>query len=278
MDSKKYDTNVCNFNHLGTMLLTVKTPTDHIVHFFPMTGRTSKTSAYKWRNTAPSKVLAFLALLYFTSKPGTPERAFAVYMITHTRLEQPLVFMSTMAAMFGVQWKSTRDPKAISLLDLDYPDQPAGEVRCPLDAFSYDIVIAFIKTMIGQISVTAMTDLIKASPSQWTAAQKRISCVPGSLRLASDLNHLLAGNKHAVSWASAASDIVDSHKIIGVSARTLNGLRRGDGVVISAVARQIPLTELMAKAKHIAAKCTNEKRLYEVKWHDDKSVMIKRRR
>lgn len=212
--------------------------------------------------------MAFLALLLFTSPSDSLEYRFAAKRLCEIREQNPLIWSATMAAMYGVHWTISCDLKAIWLMSLSY--QPKDS-----DTFSDDLVIAFVKTLIGQISINSMLHQIQASLGQWKDSQERIKKIPGSSQLASDLSHLLAGNKSLVSWASKNKTLKNT-RITGVSQRTLRGCRRGDDILISASARRLTISELLRRATRLAASATDKKRFYLAKTLSNDAVCITR--
>lgn len=234
----------------------MKPPPDHITVHYPMTSPTRRHASCVWRRANPSRCMAFMALVYL-SHPDSPERRLAAKWLVDFRSASRLNFMATMASMFGSRWLQSSDHRVLSLRNLDASD--CHEVD-PRDA---GLWMPFMLCMVGQVRVEALVELIRENPELWESDLTRVRAIPGSDRLLSDVQRILESRHDEVSWAVPTSTR-QSSVIRGVTDRNVRSLRPGDAIILDPMPRMMSLPELIRRARAIALRCSNDRRLFTV--------------
>lgn len=162
--------------------------------------------------------------------------------------------MATMAAMFGVQWLQSDDPRVLSIRHID------ASSCLDVDPEQAGLWLPFMLVMVGEIKTRMLVSLIEANPVRWQKELPRIKKIPGSSQLLSDIEHLLAGEPDRVSWAQPR---FKKSAIPHLSERSLNMLRPGDAIVLDPASRKMSLSELLRRATAIAALLTNSRKFYQ---------------
>lgn len=195
--------------------------------------------------------------LIFLSYPDSPERTLAARWLREFRSSARLNWMATMAAMFGTRWLQSEDEKVLAMRSVSESDSvPSGENPDGLWA-------TFLLVMIGQVPLDSLIDLVRSNLDLWDQEILRISALPGSSRLIDDIRLILSGQHDRVSWNSSPSTKMSS-EVSGVNDRVLRGLRRGDAVLADPSSRHMSLSELLRRCRAIAARNTDDRRLYTV--------------
>jgi len=232
----------------------MKPPLDHITIHYPMTGRIRKSSAVVWRRARPSRCMAFMTLVFLSSR-HLPEGRLAARWLIDFGAASRLNFMATMAAMFGSGWLRSSDHRVLSLRNLSASD------CLEVDPEEAGLWLPFMLCMVGQVRVEGLVDLIRDNPLHWERDLPRVRAIPGSDRLLADLDLILAGRHGEVSWA--ASVCKDSPEFIqGLTERSVRSMRPGDALILEPASRSISLSGLLKKAGSVALGCSDDRRLY----------------
>jgi len=235
----------------------MKTPSDHITIHFPMTGRTPRDSSYVWRRARPSRAMAYMVLLFFTSTPDSLVHDTACRWLRHFWLSARLNWKATMAAMFGVSWVRQPD-KRISAI------RAVSEKDCPAIEDSHDrFVVPFILAMIGQVPLQGLVELIRENRGQWDSDRADILRLPGAIDFCRDIDCILEGRTADVSWIESRTSR-NASPIRGVTDRSVRSMRPGDALVLDPASRGMSLSGLLQKARAIALRCSSDRRLFTV--------------
>lgn len=236
---------------------TMKTPSDHITVHYPMTGRTPRTSNYVWRRARPSRAMAYMVLLFLStdrdSRPNEIARSWLHDLWSSARL----TWQATMAAIFGVTWLRRPNERIQMVRDASERPRQAIVQRGP------EMTSPFILAMIGQVPLRRLIELIRENPDQWNRDRPEILELPGAPEFIQDIDHILEGRADQVSWAMAAPTHQSSH-IQGVTDRNVRSLRPGDAIVLDPAPRMMSLSELLRRARAVALRCSDDRRLFTV--------------
>ena len=232
----------------------VKPPPDHITVHYPMTGRIHKSSAVVWRRARPSRCMAFMTLVFLSSR-HLPEGRLAARWLIDFGAASRLNFMATMAAMFGSRWLQSSDHRVLSLRNLSASD------CLDVDPEEAGLWMPFMLCMVGQVRVEGLTELIRDNPLHWERDLPRVKAIPGSDRLLADVDLILAGRHGEVSWAVPVRG--ESPELIqGLTERSVRSMRPGDALILEPASRSISLSGLLKKARSVALGCSDDRRLY----------------
>lgn len=233
----------------------MKPPADHIAVHFPMPHRTRTDSSYVWRRARPSRCMAFMTLVFFSYPDDSGEHHVAGRWLATFKKTARLNFMATMAAMFGVRYLSSQDHRATRLRQID-----VETFKTP-SADDAGLWLSVLMTMVGQLPVMSLKELVLANPELWAADFARVRAIPGADSLVEDLARLISGNYDALSWERSPSTREPS-RIRNVNDRTIRALRPGDAMLLSPASRTVSLAELLKRGRAAALRCSDDRRLY----------------
>jgi hypothetical protein len=201
--------------------------------------------------------MAYMVLLFFTSTPGSLANDTARRWLRQFWLSARLNWQATMAAMFGVSWIRQQDERVLAI-------RAASEQDCPAIEDSHDrFIVPFILAMIGQIPFRGFLELVRENRGQWDADRADILRLPGSDRLHADIQAILENRPDEVSWIGSLPSR-HSSPIRGVTDRSVRSMRPGDAFVLDPASRGMSLSGLLQKARAIALRCSDDRRLFTV--------------
>ncbi len=236
----------------------MKTPSDHITVHFPMTGRTLRNSSHVWRRARPSRAMAYVVLLFFTSTPDSLVHDTARRWLRQFWSSARLNWQATMAAMFGVSWIRQQDERVLAL-------RAASERDCPAIEDSHDrFIVPFILAMIGQVPLRGLLELIRENRGQWDSDRSDILRLPGAVDFCRDIDCILEGRSDDVSWARSSENLHDRSHVSGINHRQMRSLRAGDSVLLDPLSRGLSLRELERRCQAIALRESDDRHLYSV--------------
>jgi len=235
----------------------MKTPSNHITVHYPMTGRTPRSSSYVWRRARPSRAMAYMVLLFLTTDRGTRPNDIARLWLHDLWSSARLTWQATMAAIFGVTWLRRPDERIRMIRDAS---EHARQVTVQREQ---EMMSPFILTMIGQVPLRRLIELIRENPIQWNRDRPEISALPGAPEFLQDIDHILEGRADQVSWAMTPTTR-QSSVIRGVTDRNVRSLRPGDAIILDPMPRMMSLPELVRRARAIALRCSDDRRLFTV--------------
>ena len=234
----------------------MKPPPDHIAVHYPMTSPTRRHTACVWRRANPSRCMAFMTLVFLSSR-HLPEGRLAARWLIDFGAASRLNFMATMASMFGSRWLQSSDHRVLSIRNLDASD------CLNVDPEEAGLWMPFMLCMVGQMRVEGLVDLIRDNPLHWKRDLPRVRAIPGSDRLLADIDLILAGRHDEVSWAVPAST-QRSSAIRGVSDQKVRSMRPGDAIILDPMSRLMSLSELLRRSRAVALRCSDYRRLFTV--------------
>lgn len=201
--------------------------------------------------------MAYMVLLLFTTDRGTRPNDIARLWLHDLWSSARLTWQATMAAMFGSSWLRRPDERVSMIRDASEHARQAIVQREP------EMMSPFILAMIGQVPLRHLIELIRENPIQWNRDRPEISALPGAPEFLQNIDHILEGRADQVSWAVPAPTGQSSH-IKGLSDRAIRSLRPGDAIVLNPAPRMMSLSELLRRARVIALRCSDDRRLFTV--------------
>jgi len=236
---------------------TMKTPSDHITVHYPMTSPVRRHTAAVWRRARPSRAMAYMVLLFLTTDRGTRPNEIARLWLHDLWSSARLTWQATMAAIFGSNWLRRPDERISMIRDASEHARQAIVQREP------EMMSPFILAMVGQVPLRRLIELIRENPAQWNRDRPEISALPGAPEFLQDIDRILEGRADEVSWAVPASTAQSSH-VQGVTDRNVRSLRPGDAIILDPMPRMMSLSELLRRARAIALRCSDDRRLFTV--------------